>query len=146
MLDLQRPHGPVPPRDVRCYVHALESWLIATLATFGITGERRQGRVGIWVADRASGRENKIAAIGVRITRWVTWHGIALNVAPDLTHFTGIIPCGIADHGVTSLAELGKNADMATVDSALQNAWIEVFEPPAHYSMFGYDEGRTIAP
>jgi lipoyl(octanoyl) transferase len=126
MLDLTRRHGTVPARDVRGYVHGLEEWLIRTLATFGVTGERRAGRVGIWVADR-SGNEAKIAAIGVRITRWVSWHGIALNVAPDLSHFAGIVPCGIRQHGVTSLRALGIDVSMATADAALQAAWHAVF-------------------
>src|SRR5487761_2456226 len=107
MLDLNRPHGMVPARDVRGFVHGLEEWLIRALACFGVIGERRDGRTGIWVADRASGTEAKIGAIGVRISRWVSWHGVALNVAPDLSHYAGIVPCGIRGHGVTSLAALG---------------------------------------
>ena len=87
MLDLDRPHGTVRPRDVRAYVEGLEEWLIRALDRFNVRGERRAGRVGIWVADRASGTEAKIAAIGVRVTRWVTWHGVALNVEPDLAPF-----------------------------------------------------------
>lgn len=127
MLDLTRPHGPVPPRDVRAYVHALEEWMIRALDRFNVKGERREGRVGIWVADRAAGTEAKIGAIGVRVTRWVTWHGIALNVDPDLSHFGGIVPCGIAEHGVTSLHALGIPATMEEADSALMAAWAEVF-------------------
>jgi lipoyl(octanoyl) transferase len=126
MLDLTRPHGSVPARDVRCYVNGLEEWLIRALARFGVRGERRQGRVGIWVADTPV-TEAKIAAIGVRVSRWVSWHGIALNVAPDLSHYSGIVPCGIAAHGVTSLAVLGVPATMAEVDAALRAAWDEVF-------------------
>ncbi len=128
MLDLTRRHGTVPPRDVRCYVHGLEEWLIRALARFGVHGERRQGRVGIWVAD-TSATESKIAAIGVRVSRWVSWHGAALNVAPDLSHYGGIIPCGIAEHGVTSLRALGIDATMADADDALRAAWDEVFTP-----------------
>lgn len=134
MLDLTRPHGAAPARDVRCYVHGLEEWLIRALARFGVPGERREGRVGIWVADRSAGTEAKIAAIGVRVSRWVSWHGIALNVSPDLDHYAGIVPCGISDHGVTSLRALGILATMAEVDAALRAAWSEVFadaiEPP----------------
>jgi lipoyl(octanoyl) transferase len=118
MLDLTEPHGQVPARDVRGFVAGLEAWLIATLKDFGVTGELRAGRVGIWVVTPAG--EAKIGAIGVRITRWVSWHGFALNVAPDLTHFSGIIPCGIAEHGVTSLAALGVAASMRDIDAALQ--------------------------
>ncbi|HEY2617655.1 MAG TPA: lipoyl(octanoyl) transferase LipB [Acetobacteraceae bacterium] len=127
MLDLARPHGAVPARDVRCFVHGLEEWLINALARFGVRGERREGRVGIWVADAASGSEAKIAAIGVRVSRWVSWHGVALNVAPDLGHYTGIVPCGITEHGVTSLHALGIAATMAEADAALRAAWREVF-------------------
>jgi lipoyl(octanoyl) transferase len=127
MLDLTRPHGGVPTNDIHCYVNALEEWLIRTLDRFNVTGERRQGRVGIWVADRAAGTEAKIGAIGVRVTRWVSWHGVALNVDPDLSHFGGIVPCGIREHGVTSLAALGIPVSMAEVDVALRAAWDEVF-------------------
>ncbi len=126
MLDLTRPHGAVPARDVRGYVHGLEEWMIRALARFGVVGERREGRVGIWVADRA-GTEAKIGAIGVRVSRWVSWHGVALNVAPDLGHFSGIVPCGIRAHGVTSLAALGVPAGMGEVDAALREAWWGVF-------------------
>ncbi len=126
MLDLSQPHGAVRPRDIRSFVVALEEWLIRTLATFGVRGERREGRIGIWVAD-ASGREAKIAALGVRVTRWVSWHGVALNVAPDLSHFEGIVPCGIRGHGVTSLQALGIAATLADADAALKAAWGPVF-------------------
>jgi lipoyl(octanoyl) transferase len=127
MLDLTRPHGGVPAHDIRCYVNGLEEWLIRTLDHFNVKGERRSGRVGIWVADRARGTEAKIAAIGVRVTRWVSWHGVALNVDPDLGHFGGIIPCGIAEHGVTSLLDQGILATMAEVDVALRHAWDAIF-------------------
>ena len=127
MLDLTRPHGEVKPRDVRSYVHALEEWLIRALDRFNVKGERRAGRVGIWVADRASGTEAKIGAIGVRVTKWVSWHGVALNVEPDLGHFGGIVPCGVVEHGVTSLAALGLPVTMAEADAALRGAWAEVF-------------------
>ena len=126
MLDLRR-RG----QDVRCYVHQLEDWVIRTLARFEVRGERRDGRVGIWVV-RPSGIEEKIAAIGVRVRRWVTYHGLALNVDPELEHYRGIVPCGIAAHGVTSLAELGIAAGMGEVDTALRRTFAEVFEvPPA---------------
>jgi lipoyl(octanoyl) transferase len=127
MLDLTRPHGAVPVSDIHCYVNALEEWLIRTLDRFNVKGERRKGRVGIWVTDRTAGTEAKIGAIGVRVTRWVSWHGVALNVDPDLSHFGGIVPCGIRDHGVTSLTELGIPATMAEADVALRAAWDEVF-------------------
>ena len=127
MLDLTRAHGRVPARDVRAYVHGLEEWLIRTLDRFNVRGERREGRVGIWVADPKRGGESKIAAIGVRLTRWVSWHGVALNVEPDLSHYGGIVPCGISEHGVTSLHDLGLLATMAEADAALRSAWDEVF-------------------
>src|SRR5271156_6268714 len=121
MLDLRR-RG----QDVRCYVRHLEEWIIRTLACFEIRGERRDGRVGIWVV-RSSGKEEKIAAIGVRVRQWVTYHGIALNVDPELEHYRGIVPCGIAEHGVTSLAKLGIAASMGEVDTALRRAFAEAF-------------------
>ncbi len=126
MLDLQRPHGALPPRDVRGFVHALERWLILTLAEFGVRGELRPGRVGVWVTDR-QGDDRKIAALGVRLTRWVSWHGVSLNVAPDLGHFEGIVPCGIREHGVTSLAALGVDASLDQVDAVLRRTWPIVF-------------------
>jgi lipoyl(octanoyl) transferase len=111
--------------DVRAYVRDLEQWLIETLAQFNVKGERREGRVGIWV--RRGPREDKIAALGVRIKRWVTLHGVALNVEPDLTHFSGIVPCGVTAHGVTSLADLGIAVSMADVDVALKQSFKKVF-------------------
>jgi len=114
--------------DVRRHVRNLEEWIIRALARFNVTGQRRTGRVGIWI-DRGAGREDKIAAIGVRIRRWVTYHGIALNVEPDLSHYAGIIPCGIADPrlGVTSLVDLGLPVTMEDLDSALLATFAEVF-------------------
>jgi lipoyl(octanoyl) transferase len=121
LLDLKR-----HKMDVRAYVRDLEEWLIRTLAQFSVKGERRQGRVGIWVA-RGGGREDKIAAIGVRVRRWVTFHGVSLNVDPDLDHFAGIVPCGIREHGVTSLTAMGLPVTMTDVDVALKIAFAEVF-------------------
>jgi lipoyl(octanoyl) transferase len=105
-------------RDIRCYVHAMEGWVIATLADFGVAARRAEGRIGIWCDDK-EGREAKIGAIGVRVRRWVTLHGLSINVAPDLSHFTGIVPCGIAEFPVTSLHALGIRVTMADVDAAL---------------------------
>jgi len=127
MLDLNQPHGAVPISDIHCYVNALEEWLIRALDRFNVKGERRKGRVGIWVAGKAAGTEAKIGAIGVRVSRWVSWHGVALNVDPDLSHFSGIVPCGVREHGVTSLAALGVPATMHDADVALRAAWNEVF-------------------
>ncbi|HJR55063.1 MAG TPA: lipoyl(octanoyl) transferase LipB [Rhizomicrobium sp.] len=120
MLDLKH-----RKQDVRAYVHDLEQWLIETLALFNVKGERREGRVGIWV--QRGTREDKIAALGVRIRRWVTFHGVALNVEPDLSHFSGIVPCGVSQHGTTSLADLGIPVSMADVDVALKQAFQKVF-------------------
>ncbi len=131
MLDLNRSHGRVPAHDIRCYVNGLEEWLIRTLDRFSIKGERREGRVGIWVSDPVKGTDSKIAAIGVRVTRWVSWHGVALNVEPNLTHFSGIVPCGLPQFGVTSFAELGIPVTMPEADRALHDAWDEVFQNPA---------------
>jgi lipoyl(octanoyl) transferase len=120
MLDLKRRKP-----DVRAYVHDLEQWLIETLKELGVKGERREGRVGIWVGRGL--REDKIAALGVRIKRWVTFHGVALNVNPDLSHFSGIVPCGVRAHGVTSLADLGIVATMTDVDEALKKSFEKIF-------------------
>jgi len=122
MLDLTRRR-----RDVRAFVEALEAWLIGALARLEVTGEIRPGRVGVWVA--RPGREDKIAAVGVKLRRWASFHGVALNVAPDLEHFSGIVPCGVAAHGVTSLAELGAPATMAAMDAALKASFEAVFGP-----------------
>jgi lipoyl(octanoyl) transferase len=123
MCDL-KPRG----GDVRGHVRALEQWAIGALADVGVTGERRDGRIGVWV-DRGNGREDKIAAIGVRVRQWVTYHGLALNVAPELSHFAGIVPCGIADprFGVTSLADLGLDTSFEAVDAALKRRFAGAF-------------------
>ena len=126
MLDLKR-RGP----DVRRFVVTLEEWIIRTLASFGVEGGRRDERIGVWVRrpDKGAGHEDKIAAIGIRVQRWVTLHGIAINVAPELTHFSGIVPCGVSDarYGVTSLADLGVDATMAAVDAALRREFETLF-------------------
>ena len=114
--------------DLRRFVRDLEQWLIGTLSEFGVAGLRRDGRVGIWVA-AAGGGEAKIAAIGVRVRRWVTFHGVSLNVAPDLAHYRGIVACGIREHGVTSLAALGVDTTMEEVDRALRTSFDAVFGP-----------------
>jgi lipoyl(octanoyl) transferase len=124
MLDLKN-RG----EDVRAYVANLEDWVIRSLTRLGVTAERREGRIGLWVARPGllGPREDKIAAIGVRVRRWVTYHGIAINVAPDLSHYSGIVPCGIREHGVTSLAALGNPATMADLDAVLKATFGEVF-------------------
>ena len=116
VLDLER-RG----RDIRGFVHALEGWIIAALGTLGVDARREPGRIGIWTGHGAA--EAKIGAIGVRVRRWVTMHGFAINVAPDLHHFTGIVPCGIADYGVTSLAALGAASEMSALDAALEETF-----------------------
>ena len=123
MLDLQRRQP-----DVRAYVHALEGWIIDVLASFGIDGQRRDGHPGIWV--NGDGRMDKVAAIGVRISRWVTWHGIAVNLDPSMEGFGAIIPCGVHDGGVTSLRRLGLDIDMATLDAALTDSFAAHFPEP----------------
>jgi lipoyl(octanoyl) transferase len=130
MLDVKARGG-----DVRCFVRKLEQWVIATLAEFNVKGEIRPGRVGVWVTrpDRpalADGTpaEDKIAAIGIKIRRWVSFHGIAINVEPDLSHFSGIVPCGIRDHGVTSLVDLGLPVTMADLDAALMRSFDAVWD------------------
>jgi lipoyl(octanoyl) transferase len=109
-------------KDVRCYVHALEGWVIDALGRFGVEARRAEGRIGIWCDNRA-GQEAKIGAIGVRVRRWVTAHGFAVNVSPDLAHFGGIVPCGIAEYPVTSLADLGIAASLADFDEALRDCF-----------------------
>lgn len=122
MLDLTK-----RKRDVRKFVTELEQWVIDTLAEFNVTAERRTGRVGVWVS-RGPMKEDKIAAIGVRVRRWVTFHGISINVEPDLSHYEGIVPCGISAHGVTSLVDLGLPVNMDDVDAVLKRVWGTIFE------------------
>ena len=128
MLDLKRRRP-----DVRAYVAALEQWIIRTLFAFNVRGERREDRVGVWVArpDKGAGFDDKIAAIGVRLKRWVSFHGIAINVEPDLSHFSAIVPCGVVDprYGVTSLVDLGHPVTMTDADIALRQAFEETFGP-----------------
>jgi lipoyl(octanoyl) transferase len=119
MLDIKRRGS-----DVRRFVYDLEEWIIRTLAQLGVRGERRPGRIGIWVA--RGEREDKLAAIGIRLRRFVSYHGIAINVTPDLSHFRGIVPCGIREHGVTSLADLGLSVSMADLDTALKQTFGDV--------------------
>lgn len=121
MMDLQKRGA-----DLRRYIYDLEEWVILALRSFGVEGERRPGRVGIWIAGK-SGPEEKIAAVGVRVRKWVTYHGLSINVEPDLSHYKGIVPCGISEHGVTSLAALGINASLQDLDKALQASWEKIF-------------------
>ncbi|MEQ1888431.1 MAG: lipoyl(octanoyl) transferase LipB [Alphaproteobacteria bacterium] len=121
MLDLNK-RGP----DIRKFVCNLEKWLIATLALFNVIGEHRDGRVGIWVK-RPDGGEDKIAAAGVRVRRWVSYHGVSINLDPDLAHYGGIVPCGVSEYGVTSLARLGVNITMEELDTALRDCFVPIF-------------------
>ena len=132
MLDLS-----VRGRDVRAFVEALQAWIIEALARLGVSGDVREGRVGVWVerpGPAGSAREDKVAAIGVKLRRWVSFHGVSLNVDPDLDHFGGIVPCGVTAHGVTSLADLGAPATLAEADTALRAAFVSVFGPVADAS------------
>lgn len=124
MLDLTRRR-----RDLRAFVAALESWLIAALDAFNVRGERREDRVGVWVRrpEKGEGREDKIAAVGIRVRRWVSFHGVSLNVAPELSHFSGIVPCGVTGHGVTSLLDLGRIVGPEEADMALRAAFGPIF-------------------
>ena len=126
MLDLKRREP-----DLRRFVSALEAWLIGTLGAFNIRGERREERVGVWVRrpEKGQGAEDKIAALGIRVRRWVSFHGISLNVEPELAHFDGIVPCGVSDQGVTSLVDLGLPVTMPEVDSALRAEFEQIFGP-----------------
>jgi lipoyl(octanoyl) transferase len=131
MLDLKRRR-----EDVRAFVAALEEWIIRSLAAFNVRGERREDRVGVWVTrperpslPNGSPAEDKIAAIGIRLRRWVSFHGIAINVEPELSHFSGIVPCGVRGHGVTSLVDLGLPVTMSDLDVALKQAFVELFGP-----------------
>jgi lipoyl(octanoyl) transferase len=130
MLDLKR-----RTPDLRRYVAALEAWLIATLGEFNIRGERREDRVGVWVRrpDKGEAVEDKIAAIGIRVRRWVSFHGISLNVEPDLSHFSGIVPCGVTEHGVTSLVDLGIPVAMPEVDAVMRKTFEGIFGPTARW-------------
>jgi lipoyl(octanoyl) transferase len=140
MLDLKR-RGP----DVRRFVATLEEWIIRTLATFDIVGERREDRIGVWVRrpDKGDGCEDKIAAVGIRVRRWISLHGIALNVGCDLSHFSGIVPCGVSEvrYGVTSLADLGVAATMADVDTALRREFDPLFGAACRPPASGDDNG-----
>ncbi len=141
LLDLTR-----RARDVRCFVSTLETWIIDTLKEFGISGERRQDRVGVWLPETRDKAEAKIAAIGVRVRRWVTFHGISINVDPDLGHYAGIVPCGAKGFGVTSLADQGVKASMADLDVALKETFVPVFGSISDPAKSGTQVPRAPAP
>ena len=127
MLDLNRRR-----RDVREFVRDLETWLVRALSDFGVKGMSRAGRTGIWVCSNNENREDKIAAIGLKLRKWISWHGVSINVSPNLDHYSGIVPCGITAHGVTSLAELGVKVSMDEVDKSLKWHFEQVFESDKH--------------
>lgn len=143
MLDLGRRRP-----DIRAYVGALQEWIIRTLAAFNVRGERRCERIGVWVKrpDKGAGFEDKIAAIGIRVRRWITLHGIALNVDPDMSHFSGIVPCGISEprYGVTSLADLGLPVSMLEVDRVLRREFEALFGPTRSAPERPHSVGRTV--
>ncbi|GBR47962.1 lipoyl(octanoyl) transferase LipB [Neokomagataea thailandica] len=123
MLDLTQQNGIVPPRDLRAYVATLEQWLKASLALLGVTAFTREGRIGLWTIDPITQQEAKIAALGIRISRWVSWHGVSINLDPTLEDFDGIVPCGIREFGVTSLKRFSPDITMQDLDHALKMAW-----------------------
>ncbi|GEB03737.1 octanoyltransferase [Gluconobacter roseus NBRC 3990] len=123
MLDLTRQNGTVPPRDLRAFVAGLEGWVIDSLARLGIEAFTREGRIGVWTVDPLTGLEAKIGALGIRVSRWVSWHGVSINVSPDLNDFDGIVPCGIREFGVTSLQRFDSSLTMKDLDDALAASW-----------------------
>ncbi|MDE7539975.1 lipoyl(octanoyl) transferase LipB [Gluconobacter sphaericus] len=127
MMDLTKPNGTVQSRDLRAFVAGLEGWMTDALARLGLTAFTREGRIGVWTIDPLTGQEAKIGALGIRVSRWVSWHGVSINVSPDLTDFDGIVPCGIREFGVTSLQRFDSSLTMADLDNALAAAWPERF-------------------
>ncbi|WP_249201323.1 lipoyl(octanoyl) transferase LipB [Gluconobacter sphaericus] len=127
MMDLTKPNGTVQSRDLRAFVAGLEGWMTDALARLGVTAFTREGRIGVWTIDPLTGQEAKIGALGIRVSRWVSWHGVSINVSPDLTDFDGIVPCGIREFGVTSLQRFDSSLTMADLDNALAAAWPERF-------------------
>ncbi|AQS90794.1 lipoate-protein ligase B [Gluconobacter albidus] len=127
MMDLTKSNGTVPPRDLRAFVAGLEGWMIDALARLGVTAFTREGRIGVWTVDPLSGLEAKIGALGIRVSRWVSWHGVSINVSPDLNDFDGIVPCGIREFGVTSLQRFDSSLTMKDLDDALAAVWPERF-------------------
>lgn len=130
MMDLRQDHQAFPPRDIHAFVNAIEDWLILTLKQFNIHAEKRKDRIGLWVIDPITQKEEKIAALGIKMTRWISWHGIALNISPNLDDYSGIIPCGLADYGVTSIKKLGVHCSMDEVDQVLIEQWQHIFPNP----------------
>lgn len=134
MLNLGQQNGTIPPRDLRAFVKGLEHWIIETLARLGVEAFTRDGRIGVWTVDPLSGQEAKIAALGIRVSRWVSWHGVSINLDPALDDFDGIVPCGIREFGVTSLRRFNPALTMQDLDEALAAAW------PAHFGSIPQEE------
>ncbi|QDH16169.1 lipoyl(octanoyl) transferase LipB [Swingsia samuiensis] len=127
MLDLNKQNGTIPARDLRAYVQGLEQWIITTLSSLGVKSFTREGRIGVWATDPITNQEAKIAALGIRVSRWISWHGISINLNPTLNDFNGIVPCGITEYGVTSLERFDRSISMQTLDEALAKAWPLIF-------------------
>lgn len=134
LLNLSQPNGTIPPRDLRAFVKGLETWIIETLSRLGVTAFTREGRIGVWTFDPLTGEEAKIAALGIRVSRWVSWHGVSINLDPALDDFDGIVPCGIREFGVTSLRRFNPALSMEELDRALAASW------PAHFGSIPREE------
>lgn len=130
MMDLRKNHPHIPARDIHAFVYALEEWVAKSLEKLGIQTEKRSDRIGLWVIDPKTGKEEKIAALGIKLSHWISWHGIALNVQPNLGDYQGIIPCGLQSYGVTSLQKLGVNISMDEIDRILIQEWENFFGNP----------------
>lgn len=127
MMDLRKDHYSFPPRDIHAFVNTIEDWIILTLKQFNIQAEKRKGRIGLWVIDPVTQQEEKIAALGIKLSRWISWHGIALNICPKLENYSGIIPCGLSEYGVTSMHKLGVYCSLDDIDHALLEQWKYIF-------------------
>ncbi|MDI2090829.1 lipoyl(octanoyl) transferase LipB [Commensalibacter oyaizuii] len=130
MMDLRQDHHVFPQRDIHAFVNIIEDWIILALKSFDIHAEKRPDRIGLWVVDPITKKEEKIAALGIKLTRWISWHGIALNVYPNLNDYSGIIPCGLTDYGVTSMEKLGIKCSLDDVDQVLLKQWQHLFQHP----------------
>ncbi len=130
MMDLRKPHPTFPDHDIRSFICKLEDWIILTLKHFNVIAEKKEGRVGLWVTNPVTKQEDKIAAIGIKLSHWISWHGIALNIHPKLEDYSGIVPCGLKEYGVTSLHNLGIYTSFDTVDQVLCQTWERIFKYP----------------
>lgn len=130
MMDLREDHQAFPPRDIHAFINAIEDWIILALKQFHIQAEKRKDRIGLWVVDPVTQKEEKIAALGIKLSRWISWHGIALNVSPNLENYSGIIPCGLPEYSVTSMQKLGFHCSLDEVDHILCQQWKQIFPHP----------------